>query len=140
MNTPPRNRSCRRLAASLHRCSADSIEWAQADHLGKWHCVGSHSCPVHGAPPSSTSREHHDVRTLTLRATSNNIKHSNKNKNYNEVLETPFLFNLRTVSMARRRCNSCLSRPDAVSCGREVTERAKRPHLSHRRRRRNKRR
>jgi hypothetical protein len=39
--------------------------------------------------------------------------------------EKPFIFNLQTVSMARRRCRSSLSRPDVVACGRELAERAK---------------
>ena len=45
-------------------------------------------------------------RTLVLKETPNNRKHLNKNKNYNEILEMPFVFNLQTVSTARRRCRS----------------------------------
>jgi hypothetical protein len=55
----------------------------------------------------------------------NNIKHPKKNKNYNEILEKTFIFNLQTVSTTRRRCRSSLSRPDVVGCGREVIERVK---------------
>jgi hypothetical protein len=37
----------------------------------------------------------------------------------------PFIFNLRTVSTARRHCHSSQSRPDVVGCGQpEVAERA----------------
>jgi hypothetical protein len=52
-------------------------------------------------------------------------KHLNKNKNYNEILEMPFVFNLQTVSTACCRCRSSLSRPDIVGCEREVAERVK---------------
>jgi hypothetical protein len=48
-----------------------------------------------------------------------------KNENYNEILEKPFIFNLKTVSTARRRCRSSLNRPDVVGCGREVAEQVK---------------
>jgi hypothetical protein len=41
-------------------------------------------------------------RTLVLKETSKSIKHSKKNKNYNEILEKPSNFNLQTVSTARR--------------------------------------
>ena len=34
----------------------------------------------------------------------------------------PFIFNLQTVSTARRRWRSSVSRPDVVGCGREVAE------------------
>jgi hypothetical protein len=64
-------------------------------------------------------------RTLALKETTNNTKHPKKNKNYNEILEKPFIFNLQTVSTARRRCRSSLSRLDVVGCGREVVERVK---------------
>jgi hypothetical protein len=47
-----------------------------------------------------------------------------KNKNYIEILEMPFIFNIKTVSTARRRCHTSHSRPDVVGCGREVAERA----------------
>jgi hypothetical protein len=53
------------------------------------------------------------------------IKHLEKNEIYNEILEKPFIFNLQTVSMARRCCRSSLSQPDVVGCGREVAERIK---------------
>jgi hypothetical protein len=36
----------------------------------------------------------------------------------------PFIFNLQTVSIARRRCRSFQSQHDVVGCGREVAERA----------------
>jgi hypothetical protein len=62
-------------------------------------------------------------QTLALKETTNSIKHLKKNKNYNEILEKPFIFNLQTVSTARRRCRSSLSWPDVVGCGREVAER-----------------
>ena len=62
-------------------------------------------------------------RILVLKETPNSTKHLNKNKNYNEILEIPFVFNLHTVSTERRRCRSSLSRPDVVDCGREVAER-----------------
>jgi hypothetical protein len=55
----------------------------------------------------------------------NSIKHLKKNENYNEILEKPFIFNLQTMSTARRRCRSSLSRPDVVGCGRKVTEQVK---------------
>jgi ppGpp synthetase/RelA/SpoT-type nucleotidyltranferase len=64
-------------------------------------------------------------RTLVLKETSNSIKQSKKNKNYNKILEKPFIFNLQTVSTARRRCRSSLSRFDVVDCRREVAERVK---------------
>jgi hypothetical protein len=64
-------------------------------------------------------------RNLALKETTNNTKHLKKNKNYNEILEKPFIFNLQTVSTARRRCRSSLSRPDIVGCGQEVAERVK---------------
>jgi hypothetical protein len=64
-------------------------------------------------------------RTLALKETSNSTKHLNKNENYNEILEMPFVFNLKTVSTARRRCRSSLSRPDIVGCVWEVVERVK---------------
>jgi hypothetical protein len=59
---------------------------------------------------------------LALKETSNSTKHLKKNKNYNEILENPFIFNLQTLSMARRRCRYSLSRLDVVGCGREVAE------------------
>ena len=60
--------------------------------------------------------------TLALKETPNSIKHRKKNKNYNEILEMPFVFNLQTVSTARRRRCSSQSRHDVVGCGREVVE------------------
>jgi hypothetical protein len=62
-------------------------------------------------------------RTMALKEITNSTKHPKKNKNYNEILEKPFIFNLHTVSMARRR--SSLSRHDVVGCGQEVAERVK---------------
>jgi hypothetical protein len=62
---------------------------------------------------------------LALKETSNSTKHSKKNRNYNEILAKPFIFNLQIVSTARRHCRSSLSRPDVVGCGREVAERVK---------------
>jgi hypothetical protein len=62
-------------------------------------------------------------RTLALKETTNNTKHLKKNENYNEILEKLFIFNLQTVSTARRRCRSSLSRPDVIGCGREVAKR-----------------
>jgi hypothetical protein len=64
-------------------------------------------------------------KTLALKETTNSTKHPKKNENYNEILEKLFIFNLQTVSTARRRCRSSLSRPDVVGCGREVAERVK---------------
>jgi hypothetical protein len=64
-------------------------------------------------------------RTLALKEIPNSTKHLKKNKNYNEILEKPFIFNLQTMSTARRRCRSSLRRPDIVGCGREVAERVK---------------
>jgi hypothetical protein len=64
-------------------------------------------------------------RTLALKETLNSTKHLKKNENYNKILEKPFIFNLQTVSTARRRCRSFLSRPDVIDCGREVAERVK---------------
>jgi hypothetical protein len=63
--------------------------------------------------------------TLELKETTNSTKHLKKNKNNNEILEKPFIFNLQTVSTARHRCRSFLSRPDVVGCGREVAEQVK---------------
>jgi hypothetical protein len=64
-------------------------------------------------------------RTLTLKETTNSTKHLKKNKNYNEILEKPFIFNFQTVSTVRRCYRSSLSRPDVVGCGREVAKRVK---------------
>jgi hypothetical protein len=64
-------------------------------------------------------------RILALKETTNSIKHHKENKNYNKILEKPLIFNLQTVSTARRRCRSSLSRPNVVGCGREVAERVK---------------
>jgi hypothetical protein len=61
-------------------------------------------------------------RTLALKQTTNSTKHPKKNKNYSEILEKPFIFNLQTVFTARRHCRSSLSRLDVVGCGWEVTE------------------
>jgi hypothetical protein len=61
---------------------------------------------------------------LALKETPNSTKHQ-KNENYNEILEMPFIFNIQTVSTARCCCRSSLSRPDVVDCGREVAERVK---------------
>jgi hypothetical protein len=55
----------------------------------------------------------------------NSIKHPKKNKNYNEILEKPFIFNLQTVTTVHRCCRSSLCRTDVVGCGREVVERVK---------------
>jgi hypothetical protein len=55
----------------------------------------------------------------------NSIKHHKKNKNYNKILEKPFIFNLQTVSTACRHCRSSRSRSDVVSCGRGVAKRVK---------------
>jgi hypothetical protein len=38
--------------------------------------------------------------TLALKETTNSTKHPKKNKNYNEILEKPFIFNLQTVDGA----------------------------------------
>jgi hypothetical protein len=64
-------------------------------------------------------------RILVLKEITNSTKHSKKNENYNKILEKPFIFNLQTMSTARCRCRSSLSRPDVVGCGREVTEQVK---------------
>jgi hypothetical protein len=64
-------------------------------------------------------------RILALKETTNSTKHAKKNENYNEILEKPFIFNLQTVSAARRCCRSSLSRLDVVDCGREVVEQVK---------------
>jgi hypothetical protein len=48
--------------------------------------------------------------------------HSKKNKNYNKILEKPFIFNLLTVSMVRRRFHSFPSQLDVVGCGQKVAE------------------
>jgi hypothetical protein len=61
-------------------------------------------------------------RILALKKTTNSTKHPKKNKNYNEILEKPFIFNLQTVSTTRRRCRSFLSRPDVVGCEWEVAK------------------
>jgi hypothetical protein len=61
---------------------------------------------------------------LALRETTNNTKYLNKNENYIEILEMPFIFSLQTVSAVHCRCRSSESRPDVVGCGREVTEQA----------------
>jgi hypothetical protein len=62
---------------------------------------------------------------LGIKKTPNSTKHSKKNKNYNEILEKPFIFNLQTVSTARHRCRSSLCRPNVVGCRWEVAERVK---------------
>jgi hypothetical protein len=62
---------------------------------------------------------------LALRETTNSTKHLKKNENYNENLENPFIFNIQTLSTARRRCRSSRSRPDVVGCGRKIAERVK---------------
>jgi hypothetical protein len=59
---------------------------------------------------------------LSLKEIASSTKHLNNNENYIEILEIPFIFNLQTVSTARRRCSTSHSRPDVVDCGREVTE------------------
>jgi hypothetical protein len=59
-------------------------------------------------------------RTLSLIETSNSTKHLNKNKNYNKILEMPFIFNLQTMSTMRLHCRSSLSRLDIFGC--RVTE------------------
>jgi hypothetical protein len=59
---------------------------------------------------------------LRIGETRNSTKHLKKNDNYNEILEKPLIFNLQTVSTARRRCRSSLSRPGVVGCGRKVAE------------------
>jgi hypothetical protein len=64
-------------------------------------------------------------RTLALKETRNSTKHPKKNKYYNEILEKPFIFNLQTMSTARRRFRSFPSRPYVDGCGREVAERVK---------------
>jgi hypothetical protein len=61
-------------------------------------------------------------RTLALKETLNSTKYLKKNKNYNEILEKLFIFNLQTVSIARHRCRSSLSRLDVVGYRREVAE------------------
>jgi hypothetical protein len=52
-------------------------------------------------------------------------KHLNKKKKYNEALKMPFVFNLQTMSTARRRCRFSLSRLDVVGCGQEDAKRIK---------------
>jgi hypothetical protein len=59
---------------------------------------------------------------LALKETTSSTKHLNNNENYIEILEIPFIFNLQTVSMARRRCSTSHSRPDVVDYGREVAK------------------
>jgi hypothetical protein len=66
--------------------------------------------------------------TLALKETTNNTKHLNKNKNYIEICEMPFIFNLQIVSTARRCYCSSESRPCVTGCGCEVVERTRRPH------------
>jgi hypothetical protein len=61
---------------------------------------------------------------LALKETTNSTKYLNKNKNYIETLEMPFIVNLQTVSTARRRYRSSESRPDVVGCELEVAEQA----------------
>jgi hypothetical protein len=60
---------------------------------------------------------------LALRETTNNTKHLNKNENYIEILEMPFIFNLQTVSAVHCHCRSSESQSDVVGYGREVAER-----------------
>jgi hypothetical protein len=60
-------------------------------------------------------------RTLALKETPNSTKHPKKNENYNEIFEKSFIFNLQTVSTARRRCRSSLSRLDVVGCERALS-------------------
>jgi hypothetical protein len=64
-------------------------------------------------------------KTLALKETTNSTKHPPKKENYNEILEKPFIFSLQTVSTARRRRRSSLSRSDVVGCGWKVVERVK---------------
>ena len=59
-------------------------------------------------------------RIPALKETSNSTKYLNKNENYNEILEMPFVFDLQTVSTERCRSRSFLSQYDVVGCGREV--------------------
>jgi hypothetical protein len=59
---------------------------------------------------------------MALKETMNSIKHVKKNKNYNEILKKPFIFNLHTVSTTRRYCRFSLSRPDVIGCERQVAE------------------
>jgi hypothetical protein len=61
-------------------------------------------------------------KLLALKETTNSTKHLKKNENYNEILEKPLIFNLQTVSTARHRCCSSLSRPDIVGCGWKVAK------------------
>jgi hypothetical protein len=56
---------------------------------------------------------------------SEQYKASKKIKNYNEILEKPFIFNLQIVLTVHRRCHSSLSQPDVVGCGWEVAKRVK---------------
>jgi hypothetical protein len=60
---------------------------------------------------------------VLLKETTNSTKHLKKKENYNEIFEKPFIFNLQTVSTARRHCRFSLSRPNVVGCGRKVAER-----------------
>jgi hypothetical protein len=58
-------------------------------------------------------------RSPTLKEITNITKHVKKNKNYNEILQKPLIFNLQTVSTVHHRC------PDVVGCRREVAEQVK---------------
>jgi hypothetical protein len=60
--------------------------------------------------------------TLALKIYQTVQSTSRKNKNHNEILENPFIFNHQTVSTVGRRCRSSLSWPDVVGCRREVAE------------------
>jgi hypothetical protein len=60
---------------------------------------------------------------LVLKETSKNAQQLNKN--YNEILKMPFIFNLHVVPTVRRLCLSSLSRHDIVRCEREVVKRVK---------------
>jgi hypothetical protein len=56
-------------------------------------------------------------RTLVLKETSNSTKQPKKKR----ILQRDL--NLQTMSTARRRCRSSLSRPGVVGCGQEVDKR-----------------
>jgi hypothetical protein len=60
--------------------------------------------------------------TFVIKRSSKQYKTPQQNINYIEILDMPFIFNLQTVSSARRRRHSSQSRSGIVGCGREVTK------------------
>jgi hypothetical protein len=73
-------------------------------------------------------------RTLALKETSNSTKYPKKNKNYNEIFEKPFIFNLQTACR-QRAAPLWVDLMLLVADGKSPNE-SRWPHPSRRRRRR----